>query len=166
MRSADAWRRIDAPVGEVVAVATDPGRLHEWFRPVDAVHPGGSADLGRAGSSVPVTWRLGRRSRAHLTAVRRIRDVLYTDLMIGGVPAGRLCFSFSPWDGGTAVELRADLHPSWLPRPNLRRALVHSIHALDRIVTGTGRPTRSPEVAGEPVGPLGPPRRAGVASGT
>lgn len=130
MPSTETSSWIDAPVGSVVAIATDPDRLTAWFRPVAEVRAARSGDLGIERSSLDVDWALGTTVPARLSTVRRIRDVVHLDLSTVDGKAGRLCFAFSPWDGGTAIELRADLDGWRLSRPRLRRALLGSLRDL------------------------------------
>lgn len=121
---------IDAPVGTVFAIATDPDRLDRWFRPVEAVRPPGGTGLGTGGSSLDADWRLGRTVRARLSTIRRVRDIVHLELATADGLAGRLCFAFSPWDGGTAVELRVDLDGWRVSRLRLHRALRRSARDL------------------------------------
>lgn len=133
---------IDAPVGTVFAIATDPDSLDRWFRPVEAIRPCEGTGLGTEGSSLDADWRLGRTVRARLSTVRRVRDIVHLELATADGLAGRLCFAFGSWDGGTAVELRVDLDGWRLSRLRLHRALRRSGRDLavlaDRAAAETG----------------------------
>lgn len=130
MPSTEISTWIDAPVGTVFAIATDPERLNRWFRPVGIVRLTEECDLGVERSSLDAEWRLGRTVRARLSTVRRVRDIVHLELTTVDGMDGRLCFAFSPWQGGTAVELRADLDGWRLSRLRLRRALRRSARDL------------------------------------
>lgn len=155
MPNTDAWIWIDSPVDEVVAVATDARRLGDWHALLATADERDRSDLGAVGSSIDATWRLGRTAPVRLTTTRRIRDVVYLDVTGRDGATGRLCVSMSPWDGGTAVELRADLDGWRVGRRALRRSLERSARDLRRLVTTARRTTVEPILQGRERAPLG-----------
>lgn len=129
MGTVDTWGWIDAPVGEVVEVATDVRRLPDWFAPVRAAHVGDR--LAEAGDVAVVDWR-DQRGPTTLRVTRRTRDVVH----LAADDHGRVCLSFSAWDGGTAVELSVDVdHRAGAPLASWQ--LSRSIRRLAGMV-GTG----------------------------
>lgn len=118
------------PLEPVVAVATDAARLSEWLPMVRPAAVPDALDLGQVGTRLDVDWQLGNGGRGRLTTVRRVRDVLHLDAEHHAGGHGHLCISLSPWDGGTMVELVADLDGWPVGQRQLRRHLRRSARRL------------------------------------
>lgn len=163
----DMWsvRHIPAPVAEVFGYAVDPWLLERWHGLVVRVdsterldHAGATLEaVIRAGNGrVPTRWRVERRRRWNLH--------LRSEDAAGG--SARMLLSFSPWDGGCAVELGFSYHAGYAPLGGLRlqealtrRRLERSLAELNRLVAADGgRGARSP-VAAEPRRPVVPVAR-------
>lgn len=135
MPSSDARTWIDAPVDDVAAIATDADRLAEWFEFAVPLAVAGGTDVGRVGTRVDVAWRLGHVGIGRMTTVRRLRDIVHLDVDSATGGSGRLCLSLGAWNGGTLVELRADLDAWPVRASTLRRGLRRSARRLGRLAT-------------------------------
>lgn len=147
MPSSDARTWIDAPVDEVAAIAMDTARLAEWFALAVPVAVTDGTDVGRVGTRVDVAWRVGHAGFGHMTTVRRLRDIVHLDVVSATGGPGRLCLSLGAWNGGTLVELRADLDGWPVRASTLRRGLRRSARRLGRLTTdpeGSQRTAASP----------------------
>lgn len=142
MPSSDVRTWIDAPVGEVVATATDPTRLADWYEVATPVAADAHTDLGRVGTRLEVAW-LGGTGAGWVTTTRRRRDVVHLEAVHEDGPVGHLVISLSPWDGGTQAELRADLDGWPVRARTLRRSLHRSLERLEAAVVASDAPARA-----------------------
>lgn len=91
------------PVTEVAAIVQDPGVLPRWHSLVSAItadvagETAGKASIRLAGHDIPARWRVDRRTGQRL-------EVNLTDHDGGDL---ELMVTWSPWHGGTMVELAA-----------------------------------------------------------
>lgn len=146
-----ATRWVAASIDEVVGRGSPDAAVGWWFpllATVDGHAPGdglragatGHAELALPGGrDVPVRWRV----------VRRVRDTVH--LEVADDAGGRLALrsSFSPWDGGTAVEFGIEgerIGGRRLRQRAVARALERAIATIDgRAPATSGRSARRPD---------------------
>lgn len=158
MPSSDTRTWTPTSLGPVVAIATDATRLSEWLPMARPVTVPGALDLGQVGTRLDVDWQLGDGGPGRLTTVRRVRDVLHLEAEHHAGGHGHLCISLSPWDGGTMVELVADLDGWPVGQRQLRRHLRRSARRLPALAeTQPQRPATTEGTASAHGGRLGLP---------
>lgn len=142
-------RHIPAPVGEVFGYAVDPWRLERWHGLV--VRVDSTEWLDHAGARLDAVVRIGDgRMRTQWTVERRRRWSLHLRADDAARGSARMLLSFSPWDGGCAVELGlscdegyAQRRPSRARKALDRRRLSRSLVVLSRLVAA-GDADRAP----------------------
>ncbi len=138
--SVTGW--VGASVDDVIGCGSAEEVVGRWFpvlAAVDGRGPGGGLQAGAAGRAelvlhrgvaVPVRWRV----------VRRVRDTVHVEVVDDAGDRLALRSSFSPWHGGTAVELGVE--GDRIGGRRLRQRTVE--RALDRsIAAATGRASRT-----------------------
>lgn len=110
---------VDAPVAEVAAHVLRGDGIASW---IDAVRSATGGDLRQIGSTAEVTFTDRRGTRGTLRTTRTVRDAVHLDVIVHGRQVGDLWLSASPWDGGTALEVVADLPAALARRRWSRRA--------------------------------------------
>lgn len=111
---------IDAPVDDVADRALRGDTLATWC---GVVRAGEGGDLRRVGTVVDVTFPDRRATRGRLRTTRTVRGAVQLDVLVDDRPIGDLWLSVSPWDGGTALEVVADLPASLVARGRITRGL-------------------------------------------
>lgn len=144
---------VPVPVAEVFDFAADPWQLDRWHGLV--AHVDSTGQLDRAGVTLDAAIRTGLRGVPTRWRVeRRLRWNLHLRSEDGAGRSARMLLSFSPWDGGCAVELGfscdegyAQLRGSRIRQALIRRRLRRSLFELSRIVAVRGD-DRVPAYAG------------------
>lgn len=87
------------PVTEVAGIVQDPGALPRWHSLVSAITDdvAGKALIRLARRDIPARWRVDRRTGERLAVALTDHDGGDLELMV----------TWSPWHGGTMVELAA-----------------------------------------------------------